>query len=84
VKTSNNFPGHAYLASNPVKNILLIKNLSKGDVVTMYNAYGANVYRTVVSSGQLNIDVNFFANGMYFLKIINKDSNVTLPVIIQH
>mgnify|MGYP000915911373 CR=1 FL=1 len=84
VKTSNNLPGHAYVNNNPVNNNLLVKNLSKGDVITLFNAYGANVYRTVAASGQLNIDANFYANGVYLLKIINKDSNVTLPVIIQH
>ena len=84
VKTSNNLPGQVYLGSNPVKNNLLVKNLSKGDVITLFNAYGANVYRTVAFSGQINIDANFFANGVYLLKIMNKESNITLPVFIQH
>ncbi|MCC6187174.1 MAG: SBBP repeat-containing protein [Chitinophagaceae bacterium] len=55
---------------NPANNVVVISNLSKGQSINIINTLGVSVFDNKASNSTMNIDVNAFASGMYFVQIV--------------
>ena len=81
----NNEPVNIY--PNPTNGKVSLKfseNLSSANLV-VENSLGVMVYRNKVESGfsgLFNIDLNGFANGIYFIKIISPEKQLVYKVIL--
>jgi hypothetical protein len=72
---------------NPTKGIINLDfsgNQSSASVI-VENSVGASVYRNKIESGfsgLLDIDLSSFANGLYFIKIVNPDKQFVYKVLL--
>lgn len=65
-------------------NIALDKNISANAELSIYNVIGNNVYNTKVNgSNAMTVDLNSFANGVYFVKLIDGNKVSTSRFVVE-
>lgn len=72
-----------YVYPNPFNDVLTISLLNAdfeyADIL-LIDQYGRIVYRGVISSPEMAIDLGFLASGRYLLQIISGNANETIPI----
>lgn len=61
---------------NPATNNITLNNLTIGSTLLITDMTGKTVLKTLVSSSEMNLDVNNLNNGVYFVQLVN-NSEIT-------
>jgi len=67
---------------NPAKSYVLISNTSIGDHLLLVNTTGKVLLNQVIKNSEQTIDVSTFEQGLYIVRIVNKDKQISKKLII--
>ncbi|MBW1299092.1 T9SS type A sorting domain-containing protein, partial [Aquimarina litoralis] len=65
---------------NPIADKFTIEDV-ENSIIRIYDINGKIVFTTYISNAQEIIDISSFAQGIYYLKIIDKQENLILKLI---
>lgn len=71
------------LSPNPASSFFTLAGLESGSTVTLIDACGREVMRTTATGIMLNVSVDGFAKGVYFVRIANRNAAVTRKVVVR-
>lgn len=63
---------------NPATNYITLNNTNTGGYFTIHNSLGALVYEQKIINATTTIDVSKYNSGIYFVKMIDAESNITI------
>jgi endonuclease I len=66
---------------NPTNDVITIDNLTQNSTIEIYNAQGKNIYTTVADKTLLTLNIANYNNGVYMLRVSNKNMQQTIPII---
>lgn len=61
---------------NPTNGSLTISGLTQGQVMELYNDLGQRLTSTLVDNTTMQLDISAKANGVYLMRILNKDGSL--------
>lgn len=84
VGIEDNDKNQIVISPNPANNKVNITLFEGESTVKIYNNLGQIVYNEQTSNEQLTIDTDKFADGNYFVQIVNNNQRVIEKIIIKH
>lgn len=82
--SENGEPLHIWIYPNPAKNTLTVKGENMNQII-IYNAVGQVIKSINCDRQNINVDVNAFQKGIYFIRIINNNSEMmTKKISVLH
>lgn len=74
---------HINIHPNPTSDKIHITGLQKGVVISVYDISGRIVHQTTADNPHVNISLNQFSEGLYHIRIMKADGQVTVHKIIK-
>ena len=65
---NNSSISHIKLFPNPVTEVLIVQNITNGESVYIFDAYGNLLFKERVIEGTANLDVSNLPTGIYFVR----------------
>lgn len=75
---------HIAMTPNPVKNVLLVSNLSGTSYIQVYNASGQQVITVRTSSSNQPIDIAAMSDGIYIVRVMSNNKLVSAQKIMKY
>lgn len=71
------------LTPNPASTMFTVSGLENGSTVSLIDACGREVLRTDVKGSRLDVNVDGYAKGIYFVRIANRKAVVTRKIVVK-
>lgn len=68
---------------NPTSSIINVNTINKNSIITIFDSYGKEIYRKSLNDKLSKIDCSSFAQGIYFVRLNDKNSVTTTKLIIR-
>ena len=72
------------LFPNPANNLTNVVGLTEGTKVELINIVGKTVYAEVVNGTQVELNLNDYSSGTYFIKVSSDKNQLTKKLVIRH
>ena len=71
------------LTPNPASTMFTVSGLENGSTLSLIDACGREVLRTDVTGSKLDVNVDGYAKGIYFVRIANRKAVVTRKIVVK-